>query len=120
MSDKTKLAPRQIDELLCILKARFEKNMGRHKSAEWSKVQARLVANAGRLWSVNKMEETGGEPDVIGPATKTGEYVFCDCSAESPKGRRSLCYDREALDARKEHNRRTAQSKWRRPWASRY
>src|SRR4029078_413692 len=91
------------DELLGVLKARFEKNMGRHKGLDWSKVQAKLEANAEKLWSLNEMEQTGGEPDVVGHDKKTGEYIFYDCSAESPKGRRSICYDRAALDARKEH-----------------
>jgi hypothetical protein len=85
------------------LKARFEKNMSRHKGVEWAKVQAKLEANSEKLWSLNEMEATGGEPDVVAFNKKTGEYVFYDCSAESPKGRRSLCYDREALNARKEH-----------------
>jgi hypothetical protein len=93
---------KQTDELLRTLKARFEKNMNRHKGVVWSKVQARLEADAKKLWSLNEMEKTGGEPDVIGHDKKTGEYIFCDCSPETPKGRRSLCYDREALDARKE------------------
>jgi hypothetical protein len=90
-------------ELLATLKARFEKNKGRHKSVEWEKVQARLLANAGKLWSLREMESTGGEPDVVGQDKKTGEILFYDCAAESPKGRRSYCYDREALDARKEN-----------------
>jgi hypothetical protein len=85
------------------LKARFEKNMNRHQGLEWAKVQARLEANAEKLWSLSEMERTGGEPDVVGHDKKTGEYIFCDCSAESPKDRRSLCYDREALDSRKEN-----------------
>ena len=91
------------EELLKTLKARFEKNMNRHKGLEWSKVQARLEANPKKLRSLNEMETTGGEPDVVGHDKKTGEYIFYDCSAESPKGRRSVCYDREALEARKEH-----------------
>jgi hypothetical protein len=85
------------------LKARFEKNMSRHKGVEWAKVQAKLEANSEKLWSLNEMEATGGEPDVVAFNKKTGEYVFYDCSAESPKGRRSVCYDHEALNARKEH-----------------
>jgi len=93
----------QRQELLRTLKARFEKNMNRHKGLEWPKVQARLEANTEKLWSLNEMESTGGEPDVVGQDKKTGEYIFHDCSAESPKGRRSVCYDREALDSRKEH-----------------
>ena len=99
---KEKLSPEQRKELLSALKARFEKNMNRHKGIEWAKVQAKLEANIENLWSLNEMERTGGEPDVVGHDKKTGEYIFYDCSAESPKGRRSLCYDREALDARKE------------------
>lgn len=90
-------------DLLNILKARFEKNMNRHKGLEWAKVQAKLKANTEKLGSLNEMEETGGEPDVVGYDETTGEYIFYDCSAESPKGRRSLCYDREALESRKEH-----------------
>src|SRR5215469_3125039 len=105
-SNKKELSPRQREELLTALKVRFEKNMNRHKGLEWSKVQAGLVANAEKLWSLNEMERTGGEPDVVGRDQKTGEYIFCDCSAESPEGRRSLCYDREALDSRKEHTPR--------------
>jgi hypothetical protein len=103
MSSKNELSPEQRDELLSILKARFEKNMHRHKGVEWDKVQAKLEANAEKLWSLNEMESTGGEPDVVGHDKKTREYVFYDCSAESPKGRRSLCYDRKALDSRKEY-----------------
>jgi hypothetical protein len=98
-----KLSPGESEELLAVLKARFEKNMKRHKSLEWSKVQARLEAKPDKLWSLDKMESTGGEPDVVGHDKKTGEFIFFDCSEESPKGRRSLCYDREALDSRKEH-----------------
>lgn len=90
-------------ELLDILKARFEKHLQRHKGIEWSKVQERLEKNPDKLWSLNEMEVTGGEPDVVGQDKKTGEFIFFDCSAESPQGRRSLCYDREALDSRKEH-----------------
>jgi Protein of unknown function (DUF4256) len=90
------------EELLRALKARFEKNMKRYKGFEWSKVRAKLDANPGKLWSLDEMERTGGEPDVVSYDKKTGEYIFYDCSAESPKGRRSLCYDREALDDRKE------------------
>ncbi|HZS28446.1 MAG TPA: DUF4256 domain-containing protein [Candidatus Angelobacter sp.] len=97
------LSPAQREELLRALKARFEKNMDRHKSLEWANVQAKLEANAEKLWSLDEMERTGGEPDVVGHDKKLGEYVFYDCSAESPTGRRSLCYDREALESRKEH-----------------
>ena len=93
----------QREELLRTLKTRFEKNMNRHRGVEWSKVQARLEANPEKLWSLNEMESTGGEPDVVGHDKKTGEYIFYDCSAESPKGRRSVCYDGEALESRKEH-----------------
>jgi hypothetical protein len=99
---KNKLSPEQLEELLKTLKARFEKNMNRHKGAEWTKVQTKLQGNSEKLWSLNEMETTGGEPDVVGHDKKTGEYIFYDCSAESPKERRSLCYDREALNARKE------------------
>ena len=93
---------KQRAELLKALKARFEKNMNRHKGLEWDKVQAKLEANVEKLWSLNEMERTGGEPDVVGYDKKTGEYIFYDCSAESPKGRRSVCYDHDALEARKE------------------
>jgi hypothetical protein len=102
-SKKKDLPPEQRKELLGALKARFEKNMNRHKGLEWAKVQAKLEASPEKLWSLNEMEKTGGEPDVVGHDKKTGEYIFCDCSAESPKGRRSVCYDREALESRKEH-----------------
>jgi hypothetical protein len=97
------LSPEQHQELLRALKTRFEKNMNRHEALEWGGVMARLEAGTGKLWSLNEMERTGGEPDVVSQDKGTGEYVFCDCSAESPKGRRSLCYDRDALDSRKEH-----------------
>jgi uncharacterized protein DUF4256 len=103
MKTKKQLSPKQTEELLTTLKARFEKNMNRHKGVEWSRVQAKLEANTEKLWSLNEMETTGGEPDVVEHDKKTGEYVFYDCSTESPKGRRSLCYDREALNARKEN-----------------
>ena len=109
-STKKKLSSEQQKELFKTLKARFEKNMNRHKGLEWANVQAKLEAclsgrqaNNDKLWSLDDMEVTGGEPDVVGYDKKTGEYIFYDCSAESPKGRRSLCYDRKALDARKEH-----------------
>jgi len=92
---------KQREALLSVLKVRFEKNMNRHKGLEWPKVQATLEANTDKLWSLNEMERTGGEPDVVGHDRKTGEYIFYDCSAESPKGRRSLCYDREGQEARK-------------------
>ena len=102
-STKKELSPKQREELLTTLKARFEKNMNRHPGLEWTKVRARLEANAEKLWSLNEMERTGGEPDIVGQDKNTGEYAFYDCSPESPKGRTSLCYDREALDSRKEH-----------------
>jgi hypothetical protein len=102
-SNKKVLSPEQREDLLGALKARFEKNMNRHKGLEWAKVQAKLEVNAEKLWSLNEMERTGGEPDVVGHDKKTGEYIFYDCSAESPKGRRSVCYDRAALESRKEH-----------------
>ena len=101
-SNKKELSPEQREELLRALKARFEKNMNRHKGLEWAKVQAKLEANTEKLWSLNEMERTGGEPDVVGHDKKTGEYILYDCSAESPKGRRNVCYDREALESRKE------------------
>jgi len=98
---KKEFSPEQREELLRALKARFEKNMNRHKGLEWAKVQAKLEVNAEKMWSLNEMERTGGEPDVVGHDKKTGEYIFCDCSAESPKGRRNVCYDREGQEARK-------------------
>jgi hypothetical protein len=100
---KKELSPKQREELLTALKARFEKNLNRHKGLEWAKVQAKLEANAEKLWSLNEMERTGGEPDVVGQDKNSGEIIFFDCSAQSPKGRVSFCYDREALDSRKEH-----------------
>src|ERR1700688_1094507 len=101
--NKKELSPDQRKELLGALKARFEKNMNRHKSLEWAQVQAKLEANTEKLWSLSEMERTGGEPDVVGHDKKTVEYIFYDCSPESPKDRRSLCYDREALESRKEN-----------------
>ena len=101
--NKKQLSPEQRQELLGALKARFEKNMNCHKGLEWANAQAKLEASTEKLWSINEMERTGGEPDVVGLDAKTGEYIFYDCSAESPKGRRSLCYDREALESRKEN-----------------
>jgi hypothetical protein len=101
-SNKKELSSEQREELLRALKTRFEKNMNRHKGLEWAKVQAKLEANIGKLWSLKEMERTGGEPDVVGHDIKTGEYIFYDCSAESPKDRRNVCYDREALESRKE------------------
>jgi len=114
-SNKKRLSPKQPrnerfalqrgrrEELLRALKTRFEKNLNRHKGLDWAKVQSRLEANANKLWSLNEMESTGGEPDVVGQDTKSGEYIFFDCSAETPKGRVSVCYDREGLESRKEH-----------------
>lgn len=102
-STKNKLSAAQQKELLDILKARFEKNKARHKGIEWAKVEAKLEGNASKLWSLNEMEITGGEPDVVGMDKKTGNFLFYDCSAESPKGRRSICYDHQALESRKEH-----------------
>jgi len=102
-SNKKALSPEPSEELLRALKVRFEKNMNRYKGLEWAQVQAKLEANAEKLWSLNEMERTGGEPDVVGHDKKTDEYIFYDCSADSPNGRRSLCYDREALESRKEH-----------------
>jgi hypothetical protein len=101
MSHKKMLSTEESAELLKILKSRFEKNMNRHKGLEWAKVQAKLETKIEKLWSLNEMEKTGGEPDVVGYDQKTGEYIFYDCSAESPKDRRNLCYDDEALEARK-------------------
>jgi hypothetical protein len=98
-----KLSQEQIEDLVLTLRARFEKNMKRHKGLEWAKVEAKLKANPDKLWSLDEMEVTGGEPDVVGHDKKTGEYIFFDCAAESPKGRRSVCYDAEALESRKEH-----------------
>ena len=101
-SDKKKLSPEQQETLLKTLRTRFEKNKNRHKNLEWAAIQAKLEANAGKLWTLNEMEKTGGEPDVVGHDKKNDEYIFFDCAAESPKLRRSLCYDREALNSRKE------------------
>jgi len=102
-SNKQDLSPEQREELLRALKSRFEKNMNRHKGLEWARIRAKLEANVEKLWSLNEMERTGGEPDVVGHDKKTGEYIVYDCSPESPKGRRNVCYDREALESRKEH-----------------
>src|SRR5436309_2758350 len=101
--NKKQLSPKQSEELLTALKARFQKNTNRHKGLEWTKVQAKLEANTEKLWSLNEMEKTGGEPDVVGHDKKTGEYIFYDCSSESPQGRTNVCYDREALESRREH-----------------
>lgn len=103
MGTKKNLPPELLEGLIRALKARFEQNMNRHKGLKWANVQAKLEANTEKLWSLHEMERTGGEPDVVAHDAKTGEYIFYDCSAESPKGRRSVCYDREALEARKEH-----------------
>lgn len=105
---KKHLSPEQTKDLLHTLKLRFEKNMNRHKGLDWAKIQAKLEAHPEKLWALDDMETTGGEPDVIGQDKKSGEFLFCDCSAESPKGRRSICYDREALDSRKEHKPATS------------
>lgn len=102
-ANKKELSPAQRKELFSVLKIRFEKNKNRHKGLDWASVEARLLADAEKLWSLNEMERTGGEPDVVGHDKKTGEYIFFDCAAESPAGRRSICYDHEALAARKEH-----------------
>ena len=101
--NKKDLPPEQGQQLLRALQARFEKNTNRHKGLEWTQVQTKLEADAEKLWSLHEMERTGGEPDVVGHDKKAGEYIFYDCSAESPKGRRSICYDPEALESRKEH-----------------
>jgi len=102
-SNKKELLPEQREDLLSTLKARFEKSMNRHTGLEWTNVQAKLETNTEKLWALNEMEKTGGEPDVVGYDKKTGEYLFYDCSAETPKGRRSICYDREGLESRKEY-----------------
>ena len=104
---KKELSPKHREELLKALKARFEKNLNRHKGLEWAKVQARLEANPEKLWSLAEMERTGGEPDVVGQDKKSGEFVFNDCSPETPKGRTSVCYDRAGLESRKEHRPKT-------------
>jgi hypothetical protein len=102
-NEKRELSPEQREELLRALKTRFEENMSRHKDIEWAKVQAKLEANTEKLWSLNEMERTDGEPDVVGYDKETSEYIFYDCSAESPKGRRNVCYDLEGLESRKEN-----------------
>ncbi len=102
-SNQKTLSPEQREELLSVLTARFEKNMKRHRGLEWAQVQAKLEANPEKLWSLHEMERTGGEPDVVGLDKKTSEYIFYDCSTESPDGRRSVCYDREAWESRKEN-----------------
>lgn len=114
---KIELSPDQREGLLKTLKTRFEKNLSRHAGLEWADVQAKLEANPEKLWPLHEMEATGGEPDVVGYDSKTGEYIFYDCSAESPKGRRSVCYDREALESGKNINRKTVLSTWPLPWA---
>jgi hypothetical protein len=105
---RKELSPKQREELLKTLHARFEKHMSRHPGLEWPQVEAKLAANAGKLWSLHEMERTGGEPDVVGYDSNTGEYLFFDCSTETPKGRVSVCYDQEALDSRKEHKPETS------------
>jgi hypothetical protein len=105
--NKKQLASKQREELLGVLKARFEKNMGRHKGVEWTRVQAKLEGSPEKLWSLSEMERTGGEPDLVGHDNKTGEYIFWDCSAETPQSRTSVCYDREGLESRKEHRPKT-------------
>ncbi len=106
MQNKRELSKERVNILLPTLQNRFEKNMNRHEGLEWDKIQSRLEKHPEKLWSLNEMEETGGEPDVIGYDKETGKYIFCDCSPESPKGRRSVCYDSEALESRKEHKPR--------------
>ena len=106
-NSKKEFSPKQREELLNTLRARFAKNMNRHKGLEWAKVQARLEANAEKLWSLHEMERTGGQSDVVGHDKKTGEYIFFDCSPETPKGRTSVCYDREGWESRKEHRPKT-------------
>jgi hypothetical protein len=103
ISNQKTLSPEQSEELLAVLQARFEKNKQRHEGIDWLKIQEKLLANTEKLWSLHEMEVTGGEPDVVGHDEKTDEYIFYDCSAESPKGRRSVCFDREALESRKQH-----------------
>jgi hypothetical protein len=112
MSNKKNPSPEQYKELLSVLKARFEKNMNRHKGIDWAKVQSKLEANPSKLRSLDEMEETGGEPDVVGHDKKTGEYIFYDCSTETPKGRRSICYDGAALQSRKEHKPKNSATDW--------
>src|SRR4030095_5271798 len=114
---RQQLPPEQRGALLRTLKARFEKNMNRHEGLQWTAAQPRLEANPEKLWSLHEMERTGGEPDVVAHDKKTGEYIFFDCSAESPKGRRSLCYDGEAQEARKEHKPKDSAVIWLLPWA---
>jgi len=106
-STKKPLSPKQSEELFKALKARFEKNLNRHKGLDWAEVQSRLEANAGKLWSLHEMERTGGEPDFVSHDKKSGEYIFFDCSAQTPKDRTSVCYDREGLESRKEHKPKT-------------
>lgn len=120
INNKEELSLEQREELLRALKARFEKNMNRHKGLEWAKVQAKLDANTEKLWSLNEMERTGGEPDVVGHDKEKDEYIFYDCSAESPKGRRSVCYDREGLESRKNINQKITLLIWQLPWALNY
>ena len=118
--DRKELSPEQYRGLMETLKARFEKNMNRHKRLEWAEVEAKLTVHAEKLWSLSEMERTGGEPDVVGQDKKTGEYIFYDCSEESPKGRRNVCYDREALESRREHKPKSSAMDMGPPWASRF
>ena len=108
MENKKELTSQQIEQLISMLRTRFENNMHRHNGLEWANIQTRLEASAGKLWSLHEMERSGGEPDVVGYDKKTGEYIYYDCSAQSPQGRRSVCYDREALESRKEHKPKTS------------
>jgi hypothetical protein len=119
-SKKKELSPKDREEFLTELKGRFEENMNRHKGLEWAKVRTKLEANPGELWSLSEMERTGGEPDVVGFDKRTGEYIFYDCSAESPNGRRSVCYDREGLESRKEHRPENSAIDRLLPWAMKF
>lgn len=120
IENKNELPVEQREELFKVLKARFEKNMNRHEGLEWIKIEEKLDANAERLWSLNEMEGTGGEPDVVGYDKEKDEYIFCDCSKESPKGRRSLCYDLEALESRKNINQKITLLMWQPLWVLNY
>ena len=120
-SNKKELSPEQCEELFSVFKIRFEKNMNRHFHLQWDQVQTKLDANPEKLWSLSEMERTGGEPDVVGDDNQAGEYFFYDCSAETPKGRRNVCYDREALESRKEYKPQdTCSGHGRLPWESRF
>jgi len=118
--NEKEFSPEARKQLLGVLKARFEKNMERHQALEWAKVEAKLHASPEKLWSLNEMERTGGEPDVVGQDKRTGQYIFVDCSTESPEGRRSVCYDREGLESRKEHQPKNNAIDMATRWASRY